>query len=87
MVKENMKLIKLVGQPYVFEIMEALNKPKRFSELKHVCKNEKTLSKKLNLLRQNSLIDVMPILVRNKYENHYKLTTKGEAFLKKLKEI
>lgn len=85
--KDNIKTIKLIGQPYVLEILNALDNPKRFSELKQVCKNERTLSKKLSLLRQNVLIDVMPVLIKSRYENHYKLTAKGKEFLKKIKSI
>ncbi|MBU3957996.1 MAG: winged helix-turn-helix transcriptional regulator [Nanoarchaeota archaeon] len=87
MVKSGIKLIKLVGQPYVFDIISALKKPGRFSELRQACKNERTLSKKLNALRQNGLIGVTPVLIGGKYENHYKLTAKGEEFLRKLKSI
>ncbi|MFZ3077396.1 MAG: winged helix-turn-helix transcriptional regulator [Candidatus Aenigmatarchaeota archaeon] len=85
--KGNIETIRLVGQPYILEILNALAKHKRFSELKDICKNERTLSKKLNILRQNGLIDVMPVLVKNRYENHYKLTKKGEDFLKKIRSI
>lgn len=85
--KNNIRTIRLIGQPYILEILNALVKPKRFSDLKDICKNERTLSKKLSLLRQNGLIDVMPVLVKNRYENHYKLTKKGEDFLRKIRSI
>ena len=85
--KDNIKTIRLIGQPYILEILNALGKPKRFNELNQICKNDRTLSKKISLLRQNALIDVMPVLVKNKYENHYKLTKKGEEFLKKIRSI
>lgn len=87
MSKDSIRIIRLIGQPYILDILNALGKPKRFGELNYVCKNERTLSKKLGLLRQNGLIDVMPVLVKNRYENHYKLTAKGEEFMKKIKNI
>lgn len=40
---------KLIASPYVLDILRQLDKSlKRFSELKKVCRNERTLSKKLD---------------------------------------
>ena len=79
--------IKLLARPYILELLEGLKSPKRFKDLKRICKNDKTLAKRLKELREFGLVDVVPLKEKGKFVNFYTITKKGKVLLKKIKEL
>ena len=84
---KRINVIKLLARPYVLELLKSLKKPKRFRDLKKVCKNDKTLAKRIKELQENGLIECVGIKENKRYINHYKLTKRGELILKKVNEL
>jgi DNA-binding HxlR family transcriptional regulator len=82
-----MNIIKIIAQPYVLEILEALKKPKRYRDLKPVCKNDRTLTKRINNLQELGLVESVALKEGNKYVNFYRLTNKGRNFLAKIEKL
>ena len=80
-------LIKLLGKTGSLEILEELNQPKRYSQIKHLVSSDKTLSERLKELEENKLITTVIIKIANRPFIHYQLTSKGNDVLKKIKEI
>jgi len=66
---EKFDIIQLVMQPYVLDILNALDKPKRFNDLLKYVKNRKTLSLKLPKLMEYGLIEHHPFKTEKGYVN------------------
>ncbi len=84
---EKIGLIKLLAQPYTLDILKALKKPKRYKELKQVCKNDRTLAKRIKKLQELGFIEPIALKEEGKYINFYKLTEKGEKVLAKIERF
>lgn len=88
MKEDKISVVKLVLEPYVLDILKELSKsPKRFSALSKICKNERTLSKKLRLLEESELLENTPLKVGNKYVNSYTITSRGKSILKAIMSL
>jgi DNA-binding HxlR family transcriptional regulator len=87
MYEDKLRILRIISQPYVLDLLNAMEKPKRYKELVLVCKNERTLTLKLKILHKNGLIDVAPIREGNRYFNSYKTTKKGVKVLKMIGEL
>jgi DNA-binding HxlR family transcriptional regulator len=71
---------------YSIHILELLKDgPKRFKDLKQLTKSDATLSTRISKMREFGLIDVVSIMIKKKYVNCYRLTSKGIRVLKALK--
>jgi len=77
-------VVQLVMQPYVLDMLNALNKPKRFSDLLKYVKNRKTLTLKLSKLLKQELIEHYPMKVKEGYANSYIISKKGREIIDKL---
>jgi len=85
---KRVSLIKLLAQPYALEILRELKKPRRYRDLKKVCGNDRTLSKRLRELTEIGYIEAVALRCdKGKFANYYKLTKKGIALLEKVKKI
>lgn len=84
---EKFDLVQLVMQPYVLDILKALDKPKRFNDLLKYVKNRKTLSLKLPKLMKYGLIGHHPLKTENGYVNSYIISKKGKEIVSKLEKI
>jgi len=83
-----MNIIKIIAQPYVIEILSELKTPKRYKELKSVCKNDRTLTKRLKMLKGEGFIEIIPVKnEKDKFLNSYRITKKGEELLNKVKKL
>lgn len=80
-------LVHLVMEPYVLDILHALDKPKRFSDLIQYVKNRKTLSIKLSKLLKYGLVEHFPLKVADGYANSYTISKKGMKLLKGLEKL
>lgn len=80
-------LIKLIAHPYASEILEALKKPKRYKELKLICKNDRTLTNRIKELQEFGLIVSVALKDGNKYTNFYELSGAGHALLRKIDKL
>jgi len=82
------KLICLLGEKYVLEIMYALDAgPKRYSQLRAVCSTDPTLTKKLRKLQKASLVGTEASTVDGRPAIMYRLTTDGVAVLRHLEAL
>jgi DNA-binding HxlR family transcriptional regulator len=89
MVKRTWKLIQLLGEPYVLDIMAALREdPKRFVDLYEACPNEKTRTNKLRRLEKSKLVSTT-VAKTNKGRRfiNYILTSKGREVFDQLLKI
>ena len=78
-------LLQLLLEPYVIDILKALDKPQRFNDLvKHV-KSRQTLTLKLSKLLKEGLIEHYPLKTKDGYANSYIITNKGKEALARLK--
>jgi len=77
----------IILQSYILDILHELKTPKRFGELSKKIKTKRTLSTKLNKLRQYGLIEITPILVNNKYMNSYVISSKGKRVIAVLEKL
>ncbi len=84
---KRLELVHLVMEPYVLDMLHALDKPKRFSDLIAYVKNRKTLSIKLSRLLKHELIEHFPLKVEKGYANSYIISKKGRKLLKGLEKI
>ncbi|MDE1859809.1 MAG: hypothetical protein KGH67_04745 [Candidatus Micrarchaeota archaeon] len=77
----------LVLQPYIIEILKELQSPKRFKDLEGKITTGQTLSVKLAHLKKAKLIEIVPIMVNNRYANGYKISKRGIKLMKALEKI
>ena len=68
-------------------ILESLDKPKRYSQLKHLTASDKTLAERIKELTKHKLIETVSLKSGNRFFVHYKITEKGEEILKRVKEL
>ena len=87
MKEEKFDLVKLTMEPYVLDILNILDKPKRFNELAGYIKNRKTLSLKLPKLMKYGLIEYAPMKTDKGYANAYIITKKGKDLVEKLNKL
>lgn len=80
--KEPYNIFRIASKPYGFEILSNLYKnPKRFTDLKEVCPNDKTLTLRLNEFKKVKLVKT----TINKYKErefiHYNITELGKKII------
>lgn len=81
-------IIQLVMQPYVLDILNELDKPRRFNDLRECVKNGRTLSLKLSQLLKQGLIEKSPLKdEKGSYVNSYVISKKGKEIVKKLEKM
>ncbi len=79
------KLLRLVGEKYVYEILRTLSEsPKRYSDLKPVCASDRTLTRKIQRLQDAGLVDTEMGKMGRKSVINYRLTAKGEAVFSRI---
>ena len=84
---EKFDIIQLMMQPYVIDILNALDKPKRFNDILKYVKNRKTLSLKLPKLMKYGLIEHFPLKTPKGYVNSYIISKKGKDIVNKLERL
>ncbi|MDE1824945.1 MAG: winged helix-turn-helix transcriptional regulator [Candidatus Micrarchaeota archaeon] len=83
-----LRILNLVLQPYVLEVLRELkNNPKRFKELQKFVKNERTLSLKLAKLQDYKLVEMTHLKTDGKYVNFYMITNLGKEVLTAIEDI
>jgi DNA-binding HxlR family transcriptional regulator len=87
MEESKLDVLKLVMQPYVLPLLNALDKPKRFNDLMGLFKSRRTLTIKLSKLKKMGLIEYSPIETDKGYANGYAISKKGKEFIKKLNKL
>lgn len=87
MKKESFDVVQLAMEPYMLDILNILNEPKRFNGLIKCVKNRKTLSLKLPKLLKYGLIEYYPIKTDKGYANSYVISKKGRELVKKLNSL
>jgi DNA-binding HxlR family transcriptional regulator len=86
-VNKKIDIIKFLAQPHTIEILKVLRKPKRYKDLKNVCKIDRTLAKRLKYLQELKLVETIALKEGGKYINFYKLTKRGEEILRKIEKL
>jgi DNA-binding HxlR family transcriptional regulator len=85
---EKKRTIGVLGKSFSIEILEALSEePRRFSDLKPQCPNDRTRTRRLKELRERGLIKTVIISIEDRNFIHYTLTEKGERALKLVKQL
>jgi DNA-binding HxlR family transcriptional regulator len=87
MKESKLDVLKLVMQPYVLTLLNALDEPKRFNDLIGLFKSRRTLTIKLTKLKEMGLIEYSPIETNKGYANGYVISKKGKEFLKGLEKL
>lgn len=92
MIYRGWTLIKLLGRPYVPEVLSSLYEgPKRFVDLSKACPNERTRTNRLRALEKAKIIETKPLKIDKRTFVHYCLTEKGrrtfEAVVKLVDEF
>jgi DNA-binding HxlR family transcriptional regulator len=88
MKSEKEEVLRLIFEAYVLNILRSLtDKPKRFSELRKDVETKRTLAIKLNKLLDYKLIELVPLKVKNRYANYYKISEKGKKLLNNLEKL
>jgi DNA-binding HxlR family transcriptional regulator len=86
--KERLNIIRLIAQSYVLEILGELKRPRRFKELRAVCGNKRTLSKKLDMLENIGFVETVAVKDQaGRYVNMYRITRRGKLLLVRLKQL
>ena len=73
-------------EPYVVDLLRALDKPQRFSDLVKYVKSRQTLTLKLSKLLKHGLVEHFPLKVKDGYANSYLISKKGKEALARLKQ-
>jgi len=83
-----MSLANFLFTKHFFQILKSLEEtPLRYVDMKDVCENESTRSRKVRILEENKLIETISMKIRKKSYVHYKLTDKGRKVLELLKGV
>jgi DNA-binding HxlR family transcriptional regulator len=86
--REKWKLIKLLGEDFVLDILSSLfDSPKRFTDLADACPNEKTRADKLRKLGELGLIEAVSLKIGKRFYVHYTLTEKGRGIYQQILKI
>jgi len=80
-------LINLLGKTGSLSLLESLNLPKRYSELKHLTASDKTLAERLKELEENKLIETVSLKSGTRFFVHYQITSAGKKVLEKLNQF
>jgi len=76
------KVVKILGRSYAVEILESLGKqPKRFVDLKDVCKSNRTRTVRLKELKGEGLIAATPKMLGDRAYTFYEITPLGKRAL------
>ena len=74
-----MAILRTIGKSHVFEVLESIHKqPRRFVDLKYVCRSTRTRSGVLKLLRKEGLVEVVPKIQGSRAYLFYQLTPLGK---------
>lgn len=88
LIKKKPRTIGVLGKAFAIEILEAIReKPKRFSDLKQQCQNDKTRANRLKGLKKTNFIKTVIIEIKEQSFIHYHITPKGENALKILQQL
>jgi DNA-binding HxlR family transcriptional regulator len=88
MLKKEWKIISLLGEPYVLNILASLyDQPKRYVDLVDACPNEVTRTDKLRKLEDANLVTTKTKKIGKRTFVHYQLTDKGKTIFKWAKRI
>ena len=88
MIKRKWKIISLLGEPYVLDIIASLyEQPKRYVDLSDVCSNDVTRTDKLRKLEEANLITTATKKVGKRTFIHYGLTMRGKTIFERIKKI
>jgi len=86
-IKESYELFRIASKPYGFEILNFIyNSPKRFTDLKKICPNDKTLTIRLNDLKEARLITTRIEKIKDRDFIHYVLTETGVSILQSVQD-
>ena len=81
------EVIKVLSRSKTLELMYALQKPKRWEDLKKIVRDPKTLSNRLNELYDLNLVTATVIFDKPRGSKAHVLTDFGRFVLQKLEEI
>jgi len=85
---DNEEVLRIVFQSYSLQILKMIKQgPKRFGELRIEVKTRQTLSTRLANLIEYGLIEVVPIKVKGRFANYYRITKNGEHLLMGISKI
>ncbi|MGC8998697.1 MAG: winged helix-turn-helix transcriptional regulator [Candidatus Bathyarchaeia archaeon] len=80
--------IGILGKSFVIEILEALNEgPKRFTDLKEHCPNDKTRANRIRCLKKEHLIEAVLADIGGQNVIHYVITERGREALTLLQRL
>jgi DNA-binding HxlR family transcriptional regulator len=85
--KDELDPREIILQRYVIDILRELKTPKRYGELQAKIRTRRTLSTKLFKLKKYGLINVVPILIGNRYVSSYSITNKGKKIINLLEKM
>jgi len=86
-IKQSYELFRTASRPYGFEILNFLyDNPKRFTDLKKVCPNDKTLTVRLSEMTHARLIGKKIIKVNKRDFIHYFLTEAGVTIIQSVQD-
>jgi len=75
-------ILHILGRSYALEILRAVNeKSMRFTDLKDVCKSNRTRSARIKELEDRGLIKAIPTKIRRRAYIFYEITPKGREVL------
>lgn len=81
-------VLRLVFQSYSLDILKLVRtEPRRFKDLQAQLPTRQTLSLRLAKLIEFRLIEVVPLKVKERYANYYRITKKGEKILSVITKI
>jgi len=83
------RFLQEIARPYASDILEALqSKPMRFTDLKRICKSQKTLTQRLHALEDcEAVTKEIHKEKRHKINVLYALTQKGEDAIEIVKGV
>ena len=81
-------IMAILGKTGTLAILNTLSEgAKRYNELRGTVASDRTLSQRIKELEECALIETVSMKIDNRFFVHYKLSTKGEEIIKKIKEI
>lgn len=81
-------VLRLIGEPYILEILEALNSgSNRFKDFSKCCKNERTRTNKLRKLEKVGLVEVKISREGGKVIINYLPTETGKKILGEIEKV
>lgn len=75
-------ILQVLGRSHAIEILNSLNKePKRFLDLKDVCRSNRTRVERLRELEEKGLVRTVPKLIERRAYTLYEITVLGKDAL------